>query len=180
MCYPDKLLPSLLRRRVVRSSKDRLMNCCPHCEDARDFFNRKTARRDLRRYQKKGPSKTTGLLLEALRAQGVGDRTLLDVGGGIGAVQHELFREGLRHATQVDASPAYLETSQGEAGRQLLAHGHPARGDAQRGQRQADRRRRPRFDGRRPEAARHSEAGLEPDQQHEGEAPKAVFAVGVI
>lgn len=94
------------------------MNCCPHCEDAGDFFSQKTARRDLKRYGKKGPLKSTGLLLEALRAQGVRDQTLLDVGGGIGAVQHELFREGLARATQADASPAYLEVSRREATRQ--------------------------------------------------------------
>jgi magnesium-protoporphyrin O-methyltransferase len=95
------------------------MTCCSHCVDAEDqLFNPRTARRDLRRYRRRGPLPSTRLLVEALRGQLAGDRTLLDVGGGVGAVQHELLKEGIAAAVQVDASRPYLEKSREEAERQ--------------------------------------------------------------
>jgi hypothetical protein len=55
--------------------------------------------------------------VEALRARGVQGRTLLDIGGGVGAVQHQLLASGLREATDVDASSAYLRAAKSEAER---------------------------------------------------------------
>ncbi len=44
--------------------------------------------------------------------------TLLDIGGGIGAVQHELLGLGVSRATNVEASTAYLDAAKAEAERQ--------------------------------------------------------------
>ena len=93
------------------------MSCCSHCEDAGDLFNARAARRDLRRYRTRGPSATTRLLLDALLDQREHDRTLLDVGGGVGAISHELLQEGFSQAVQVDASAAYLAAAEEEADR---------------------------------------------------------------
>jgi hypothetical protein len=93
------------------------MNCCRHCEDAGKFFSSRAARRDLRRYRSRGPSATTRLLLDALLAQRRQDETLLDVGGGVGAIPHALIQSGFSRAVQVDASAAYLMSSQEEASR---------------------------------------------------------------
>ncbi len=93
------------------------MSCCRHCEGAEDVFSRGVARSDLDSYRRKGASKQTHMLLAALRAAGVEGRSLLDVGGGVGAIQHELFAAGLENAMQVDASSAYLAASQEEAAR---------------------------------------------------------------
>lgn len=93
------------------------MNCCSHCADAEDLFSRRAARRDLRRYRRKGPHATTRHLLRMLRQEDLRDRRLLDVGGGVGAIQHELLREGLARAVHVDASAAYLQASEAEAAR---------------------------------------------------------------
>jgi Methyltransferase domain len=82
----------------------------------RDFGER-TARHDLKRYRKRGPSKPTRLLLEALRREGVEHATVLDVGGGIGAIQHELLDAGADRATSVEASAAYLRAATEEAER---------------------------------------------------------------
>jgi SAM-dependent methyltransferase len=94
------------------------VTCCDHCADAEDLFSRRAARRDLRRYRRKGPSPLTGRLLEMLRREEVPGRTLIDIGGGIGAIQHELFKDGLASAVQVDASAAYLAAAREEAARQ--------------------------------------------------------------
>jgi hypothetical protein len=81
------------------------------------MFGDKTAKRDLKRYRKRGPSKPTRRLLEALRVEGVGDASVLDIGGGVGAIQHELLDAGARRAIGVDASRAYLRAAGAEAGR---------------------------------------------------------------
>ena len=94
------------------------MSGCSHCADAEDFFGRRAARRDLRRYRRRGPDPATRRLLAMLRREELRGRTLLDVGGGIGAIQHELLRAGLSRAVHVDASTAYLRASEAEATRQ--------------------------------------------------------------
>jgi hypothetical protein len=43
-------------------------------------FGNRTAARELRRYRKKTPSMPTRMLLDALRAEGVRDATVLDIG----------------------------------------------------------------------------------------------------
>jgi 2-polyprenyl-3-methyl-5-hydroxy-6-metoxy-1,4-benzoquinol methylase len=91
---------------------------CPHCQGADKTFGSSMAERDLRGYRRHGPGKTTRLLIEALEAAGVADMTLLDIGGGIGAIQHELLKGGASSAIAVDASTAYLRAARQEAERQ--------------------------------------------------------------
>lgn len=92
------------------------MNCC-QCEGIEGFFNQREAARSLRGYLRKGPSRSTRLLLDALRDAGIEGATLLDIGGGIGAVQLELLASGVASATDVDASSAYLATAREESAR---------------------------------------------------------------
>lgn len=93
------------------------MSCC-QCRGIETLFDERTARRDLRRYRRKGPLTTTRILLDALKREGVRGATLLDIGGGVGAISNELLRAGASGATVVDASPAYLQSAQEEAARQ--------------------------------------------------------------
>ncbi|MEX0646639.1 MAG: methyltransferase domain-containing protein [Balneolaceae bacterium] len=97
------------------------MSCCGHCRDAGDFFSDRTAKRDLRHYLKKGPKKSTALLLNAIRSAGVHQASLLDVGSGVGVIQLELFKEGLQHAVNVDASASYQETARMETEKRGLS-----------------------------------------------------------
>jgi len=91
---------------------------CGHCCGIESVFNQKMATRELANYRKRGPGGGTRLLVEALKAAGLEGLSLLDIGGGIGAVQHELFKAGIGRATDVDASSAYLQAAQEEAERQ--------------------------------------------------------------
>lgn len=92
------------------------MTCCqPGCYDAQ--FSDRVAKWDLKRYRRKGPVKTTRLLIEALEAEGVAGCTLLDIGGGIGAIHHELLDAGARSAVQIDAAGPYIEAASREAAR---------------------------------------------------------------
>jgi magnesium-protoporphyrin O-methyltransferase len=91
---------------------------CSQCQGLESLFDNKTAAKELKEYRLKGPKKTTRLLIKALEAEGVQGLTLLDIGGGVGAIQHELLRSGAESVTNVDASAAYIEAARQEARRQ--------------------------------------------------------------
>ncbi len=92
------------------------MNCC-QCQGIETLFDRKFVAKELARYRRKGPDKTTRMLLDSLKA-GVDGMTLLDIGGGVGVISNELFKAGISSATNVEASTAYLEAAKDEAARQ--------------------------------------------------------------
>jgi magnesium-protoporphyrin O-methyltransferase len=96
------------------------MKDCNCIQGIESLFNEKEARNMLKSYRKEGPAKTTRILIEALKelARSVEGMTLLDIGGGVGAIQHELLRAGVQKATGVDASTAYVRAAQEEAERQ--------------------------------------------------------------
>ena len=58
------------------------------------------------------------MLLETHKQKGVEGNSLLDVGGGIGVLQHELLRAGVGRADSVEASTAYIDACKQEAARQ--------------------------------------------------------------
>ena len=93
------------------------MDCC-QCQGIEKTFDQKTASKDLKKYRRKGPDGTAAMLIEALKRQGVQGLSLLDVGGGVGAIQHELLSSGVATAVGVDASSAYISAAKEEAERQ--------------------------------------------------------------
>ena len=89
-------------------------NCCEITDNA---FSEAEARSEVKNYRKRGPANQTRLILEAVRSLGSKDAVLLDIGGGIGALHHELLEDVARAATHVDASSAYLKEAKAEAAR---------------------------------------------------------------
>ena len=89
-------------------------NCCEITDNA---FSEAEARAELRNYRRRGPMNQTKLLLEAIRSLRLRDADLLDIGGGVGAIHHELLEDVARGATHVDASSAYLKEAKLEASR---------------------------------------------------------------
>ena len=87
-------------------------NCCEITDKA---FSEAEARAELRNYRRRGPMKQTKLILEAIRSLGLRNAALLDIGGGVGALHHELLEDVAREATHVDASSAYLKEAKQEA-----------------------------------------------------------------
>ena len=83
------------------------------------------ARHDLKRYHKEGADPTTRALVDLIKSAGVQGAHLLDIGGGVGAIHHELLDAGLYAATHVDASRAYLDVAAGEASKR--GHGDRVR-----------------------------------------------------
>ncbi len=96
------------------------MSSCD-CSGHQNVFSDRMAERDLKRYLADGPDGPTRLLVEAIRAQDVEAATLLDIGGGVGAVQFELLTAGASSAVSVDASPAFIAIARREAERRGLA-----------------------------------------------------------
>ena len=96
---------------------------CAQCVGIERLFDDSVARRQLKRYRRRGPDKMTRVLLEALISEGAAHATFLDVGGGVGAIQHGLLEAGAAAGTSVDASPAYLKAAREEAS----SRGHAGR-----------------------------------------------------
>ena len=97
------------------------MTCCHRC-DAAEQFDDRMARRDLRRFRRRGPDAPTQRLIEGVLSRSVpAQGSLLDIGGGIGAIHHALLDKGFASAMHVDASQAYLSVAANEA--QRLGHG---------------------------------------------------------
>jgi magnesium-protoporphyrin O-methyltransferase len=92
------------------------VSCCG-CESYQSQFGDRHAAKDLRRYRKKGPDRTTRLLLDALQREGVTGASVLDVGGGIGVVHHELLAAGAESAIHVDATAANIRVAEEEVAR---------------------------------------------------------------
>ena len=82
-----------------------------------DFYDERRAASDLKRYREKGPRPWTTTLIESLKAEGVEGAALLDIGGGVGVIEHELLGAGAASATCVDASAAYLAAAKAESER---------------------------------------------------------------
>ena len=92
------------------------MNCCR--ADRYDvMFDVRMARKDLKHFRKDGPDPTTRALIDALVAAGVKDATVLDVVGGVGAIQHALLEQGAASTTDIDASAEYLRAAEEEGER---------------------------------------------------------------
>src|SRR5690348_2011771 len=98
------------------------MDCC---QPAANIFDRRQAERELRRFRRGGPDKTTRTLVRAVRdtlgEAALAGASVLDIGGGIGAIQLELLGMGAGSAISVDASPAYVEAATEEAARRGYA-----------------------------------------------------------
>lgn len=107
------------RRRTRRMPAMPAVPDC-HCDCLDRTFDDRAARDDLRDYLRAGPDRSTAILVSVL-APGAAGKTLLDIGGGIGAIQLELLAAGLASATDVDISAAYVATARAEAARRGLA-----------------------------------------------------------
>jgi len=86
------------------------------CEGIEIIFDEKMARRELKKFRKKGSAGLTKQLIAFFKDQGLEGQSLLDIGGGVGAIQHELAAAGAGKVTNVDGSSGYLAACKEEAG----------------------------------------------------------------
>jgi SAM-dependent methyltransferase len=88
-------------------------DCCAPRDYGR-VFGRRTAAKDARRYRRRGVTGTARELADL--AGDVRGESVLDVGGGVGAIELELLAAGATRATNVEISTEYED-----AARELLA-----------------------------------------------------------
>ncbi len=81
-----------------------------HCCDANQFFDAKEAAAKARAFRRKGARGASRRLLKMMQPAVKAGDSLLDIGGGVGALGLEL--KGLQQYTAVDASLAYLSEAQ--------------------------------------------------------------------
>ena len=84
---------------------------CQHCCGANLLFDNKTAADEKRKYLKKGARGATRKLIRSISGYDYRQKSLLDIGGGIGAIQIYFLENGGAYSLDVDASQAYLTTA---------------------------------------------------------------------
>jgi magnesium-protoporphyrin O-methyltransferase len=87
-----------------------LSDCCSP-KGYQWIFSEKTARGDAQSYRRKGLDATSQLIVDYLKERGVEGRTVLEVGGGVGAIQIELLKAGATRATSVELTPTYEQVA---------------------------------------------------------------------
>lgn len=88
------------------------MPCCA-VEGCAELFDRRRAAADAARYRRRGLDRWGRRLVAAARDRGLDGRTLLEIGGGVGAMQIELIRAGAARATSIELSPGYEDAAAG-------------------------------------------------------------------
>ena len=82
------------------------MKCCS-VAGYDDVFSPDAARRDLDRYRRRGLPRSAAWLCRALTEEGLTQSTVLEIGGGIGALQVELISAGAASTTNVELVESY-------------------------------------------------------------------------
>ncbi len=83
-----------------------MSDCCSP-KGYRWVFSERSACGEARGYRRKGLDPTSRRIVDLLKAQGMEGRTVLEVGGGIGAIQIELLKAGATRAVSVELTPTY-------------------------------------------------------------------------
>lgn len=90
------------------------MDCCSQ-DVIESRFDEAYVQKKISRYRKKGPKKTTSVLANVIAEQMGEGMTLLDIGGGIGDLQHILLPMGVSYAINCEASDAFVQACDQEA-----------------------------------------------------------------
>jgi 16S rRNA G966 N2-methylase RsmD len=87
-----------------------LSDCCSP-KGYQWIFSEKNARADAQSYRRKGLDPTSRRIVDYLKQRGVDGRTVLEIGGGVGAIQIELLKAGATRAISVELTPTYEQVA---------------------------------------------------------------------
>src|SRR5688572_1862634 len=93
-------------------------SCCDFERAADRQFTSQKAAKELQSYRQGRLGATTRLLRDSVVDAGLNEGSLLDIGGGVGALAFELLSRGMSSALILDASAAYVAAASEEAQRQ--------------------------------------------------------------
>ncbi|HEY8863638.1 MAG TPA: methyltransferase domain-containing protein [Candidatus Dormibacteraeota bacterium] len=83
-----------------------MTDCCTP-KGYRTIFSERSAGAEARRYRRRGLDGTSRRIFDFVKRRGVEGKTLLEVGGGIGAIEIELLKAGMARAVNVELTPTY-------------------------------------------------------------------------
>lgn len=89
-----------------------MSDCCTP-KGYRQIFSEKNAAGEAKRYRRKGLDGISKRIVDLIKERGVEGKTLLEVGGGVGAIEIELLKAGMARAVNVELTPTY-EAAAGE------------------------------------------------------------------
>jgi len=81
-------------------------DCCTP-KGYRQIFSEKNAAGEAKRYRRKGLDGTSKRIFDVISHGDLEGKTLLEVGGGIGAIEIELLKAGMAKAVNVELTPTY-------------------------------------------------------------------------
>ena len=87
-----------------------MSDCCTP-KGYRWVFSERSAKMEAKRYRRRGLDATSRRIVDFLKKQGVDGRTVLEIGGGIGAIQIELLKAGAARATSIELTPTYEDVA---------------------------------------------------------------------
>ena len=96
-------------------------SCCGFQTDADRHFDAKKAATELEAYRRGRLEPTARLLRDAIVGASLNNGTLLDIGGGVGALTFELLNRGMSRSVIAEASGAYADAAGEEAARRGCA-----------------------------------------------------------
>lgn len=83
-----------------------MTDCCTP-KGYRTIFSERSAVSEARRYRRRGLDSTSRRIFDVIKERGVQGKTLLEVGGGVGAIEIELLKAGMVQAVSVELTPTY-------------------------------------------------------------------------
>jgi hypothetical protein len=98
------------------------VNCCCRPETYGAFFSKKSAERALKRYRRRGLDRLSEQVASVVTQRCVQGATILEVGGGIGALDVELLHAGAERAINVELSPEYEHAAAALASERGVEH----------------------------------------------------------
>ncbi len=83
-----------------------MTDCCSP-KGYRWIFSERMAMKEARKFRRSGLDRTSRRIVDLLKERGVEGRSVLEIGGGIGAIQIELLKAGASRAVSVELTPSY-------------------------------------------------------------------------
>ena len=83
-----------------------MSDCCTP-KGYRTIFSEKSAVGEAKRYRRRGLDGTSRRIFDFIKRRGVAGKTVLEVGGGIGAIEIELLKAGMARSVNVELTPTY-------------------------------------------------------------------------
>ena len=85
-----------------------MSDCCePDRDDYQSVFSGRFARRQSRRYHKRGLTPAAQGIVDFATERGIEGASVLEIGGGVGQIQIEFLRRGAGHVTNLEISENY-------------------------------------------------------------------------